>query len=97
MAKEIRWSIRAHQDRLEILEYWTNRNKSPKYSIKLDKLFRFSVGLLAEHPGLGKPTNLPSVKIKIVREYLVYYQITPDHIEILTIWDSRRNPEKFKL
>ncbi len=39
MAKEIRWSLRADQDRIDIFRYWTNRNKSVAYSIKLNKLF----------------------------------------------------------
>jgi toxin YoeB len=97
MAKEIRWSLRADQDRLDILEYWTNRNRSTAYSIKLDKLFRASLVQIVEHPESGKPTNFQFVRIKIVRDYLIYYQITPDHIEIITIWDSRRNPKKFRL
>jgi plasmid stabilization system protein ParE len=38
MVREIRWSLRADQDRQEIEDYWTNRNKSNIYSLKLDLL-----------------------------------------------------------
>ena len=52
----------------------------------------------AEMPGSGVPTEDPDIRIKIVRDYLIYYRIsTHKTIEVLTIWDSRRNPKKFKL
>jgi len=97
MVKEIRWSLRANQDRLQILEYWVNRNKSNTYSLKLDQLFRKSVELIAEIPELGKPTEFLNVRIKIVRDYLIYYRIKSTCIEIITIWNSRRNPRKLEL
>jgi plasmid stabilization system protein ParE len=97
MAKEIRWSVRADQERLEILEYWANRNKSTTYSVKLNKLFNEQVEQLTKLPDLGKPTKIPFVRIVIIRDYLLYYKTTLEFIEVLTIWDSRRNPRKFKL
>ena len=92
--KEVVWSVRAQQDRLEILEYWINRNKSKSYSEKLYRLFNTSVELLAERPEIGKSTDLKDVRIKVIREYRLIYQHSVDRIEILTIWDSRRNPDK---
>jgi plasmid stabilization system protein ParE len=97
MAKNTHWSVRADQERIEILEYWFNRNKSAEYSIKLSKLFRAAVDLIAEFPETGRPTKLPFIRKKIVKDYILYYEITPEHIEILTVWDSRRNPGEFKL
>ncbi len=35
-SREIRWTIRATQDKLAIYEYWTNRNKSILYAQKLE-------------------------------------------------------------
>ena len=92
--KKVVWSIRAQQDRLEILEYWINRNKSKRYSTKLLDLFESAVELITQHPEIGKPTDLPRVRTKIVREYLIIYQTREDRLEILTIWDNRRNPTK---
>jgi plasmid stabilization system protein ParE len=97
MVRQIRWSLRAEQDRREIEDYWTNRNKSNIYSLKLDLLFREGVKLLSKTPELGSATKFPSVRFKIIRDYLVYYRINSDFIEIITIWDSRRNPKKFRL
>lgn len=97
MLREVIWSGRAVQEKIEILEYWKNRNKSNLYSVKLDQYFQEGIQLLTINPELGKPTNESFVRIKIVLDYLIYYRIKSDSIEILSIWDSRRNPQKFKL
>ncbi|HWZ35939.1 MAG TPA: type II toxin-antitoxin system RelE/ParE family toxin [Mucilaginibacter sp.] len=97
MVKEIRWSVKADRERLDILEYWVNRNKSVSYSIKLSKLFVEKTKQLSKYPELGIPTKHLLIRIKVVEAYLIYYEINPDHIKILTIWDSRRDPNKLKL
>lgn len=97
MAKEIRWSIRADQDRIDIFEYWTNRNKSTAFSIKLNKLFIENLEKLLEQPDLGRKISGPLTRRIVVTNYLIYYEIDSDFIHVLTIWDSRRNPKKFKL
>ena len=97
MFKAIKWSARAVYEWADILDYWTNRNKSNTYSLKLDRIFKEKLDLISKSPETGKLTDFPLVRIKIVRDYLVSYRITPEYIEILTIWDSRRNPAKFKL
>jgi toxin YoeB len=96
MAKQIIWSIGADNDRIKIFEYWNNRNKSSSFSKKLNTLFNSPVELIANHSSIGKPTELQNVKIKIVKDYLIIYEDTPELIIILTIWDSRRNPEQLK-
>jgi len=50
MAKQIIWSLRAQNDRKEILGYWIERNKSNTYSKKLNFLFKEAVKLVAKHP-----------------------------------------------
>jgi addiction module RelE/StbE family toxin len=97
MAEKIDWSERAQKELFEILEYWSNRNKSKTYSTKLNALVLYSVELTARVPESGIPTKFHDVRIKIVGDYLIYYKIEPEYIQILTIWDSRRNPKKFKL
>ena len=98
MAAKVVWSVRAKRERLEILEYWNERNKSKTYSRKLYQLFRIAMKKAAETPATGVSSENPDVRVKIVRDYLIYYHISsPKTIEVLTIWDSRRNPKKFKL
>ncbi|HZY39335.1 MAG TPA: type II toxin-antitoxin system RelE/ParE family toxin [Mucilaginibacter sp.] len=97
MAKEIRWSVRADQDRIDIFKYWTKRNKSAAYSIKLNGLFIESLEKLIKHADLGIEIDSPLIRRIVVTHYLIYYEINSDFIKVLTIWDSRRNPKKFKL
>ncbi|SKB59804.1 toxin YoeB [Salegentibacter holothuriorum] len=96
MAKKVIWSLRAQNDRKEILEYWIKRNKSKVYSRKLAKLFRQAEKLITNYPEIGKPTDSKNVRIKVVRDYLLIYEIKKNQIFILTIWDSRQNPEKLE-
>lgn len=97
MPGKIIWSERAAKEKIAILEYWINRNKSKRYSLRLDKLIQKSVELLSINPEIGRISNYPPVRIKIVEDYLIYYRIKQDNIEILSIWDNRRNPKSFKL
>lgn len=92
--KQIIWASRAQQDRLKILEYWLNRNKSINYSKKLYALINSATEILSVYPEIGKPTEIENVRVKIVRDYLIIYETKKDRIEILTISDSRQDPRK---
>jgi addiction module RelE/StbE family toxin len=97
MAKQIIWSLKAQDDRKEIFTYWNNRNKSKAYSKKLNELFKEGIKLISRFPQIGRPTEIENVRIKVIRDYLIVYEETPDQIHILTIWDGRRDPDKFAL
>lgn len=94
MAKRIIWSFQAQTDRKQILQYWIERNQSKVYSQKLYRLFQEAVKLISQHPNIGTPTEFGKVKSKVVREYQVFYEEIEHSIHILTIWDSRQDPEK---
>lgn len=96
MAKEIIWSKRALKDRFQILEYWINRNQSSSFSKKLDLIFLQKIKLLSLYPHIGKKTNFDSIRIKVVNNYLIFYEISETHIYILCIKDGRQNPMEFK-
>jgi toxin YoeB len=55
--KEIRWSLKAIHDKIDILDYWIDRNKSKNYSIKLNKLFDISIDSLANYPEQGRKSD----------------------------------------
>lgn len=97
MAKQIIWSLRAHKDHKEILQYWRLRNQSATYSKKLNQLFKKAVETIAKHPRIGRKTDIENVRVKLVKDYLIIYEETEKHLVILTIWDNRRNPEELKL
>lgn len=95
--KEIRWSLKAIHDKIDILDYWINRNKSKAYSRKLDSLFDKKLNSAAKNPESGKNTDYKNIKIKAVSHYLIFYRILEKYIEVVRIWDSRRDPKSFNL
>jgi plasmid stabilization system protein ParE len=96
MVKDIIWSPLAQSQRKSVLEYWINRNKSKSYSIKLNRLIKEAITLISSNPEIGRKTDIPNVRIKIVRDYLIFYEIQDESLHILTFWDSRQNPKKLK-
>jgi len=97
MALRVVWSPIAQEKRKEILSYWKERNASSTYSHKLNKLFIAATQQISKFPGIGKPTDIDGVRVKIIRDYLLFYEKVEDEIRILTIWDSRQNPEKLEI
>lgn len=92
MAKrKIVWTNSAKLELKEILIYWTNKTKSKTYSKKLNNLFTEAVDLLSLHPKIGRTTDDKNSRISIVRNYLIFYEITTKEIIILSIWDARRD------
>ena len=97
MAKKIIWSDRAKFELNGILEYWYYRNKSETYSLKLSDLFDEAVRKVANSPEIGKYTNNKESRIIIVRDYYLVYEELEKYVLILTIWDSRQNPDSLKI
>lgn len=97
MAKRIKWSRKAVADRIQILDYWFQRIGNKEYSKKLDKSLREVVKLLSEYPELGRKLTNRDERYFVKDYYQIFYQIKKDTIEILHIWDSRRNPEDLEL
>lgn len=94
MVKQVIWSLRAQEDRKNILNYWRQRNGSITYSKKLNYLFKEAVPIIKDFPQVGKLTDQKNVRMKIVRDYFIIYEDTGTTIYILTIWDSRQDPKK---
>lgn len=95
--KEVRWTLKAINDRIDILDYWIERNKSKTYSIKLDKLFERATSQISKHPKSGKISDHEDIRVKVVQHYLIFYQIQSDFIYVVRLWDSRRNPRELTL
>ena len=95
MVERLVWSVLAQKQKKEIFDYWNKRNKSKIYSRKLNKLFNKESEMLLFYPNIGYETNFENVRIKLIIDYRLVYQIKENEIRILTIWDTRRNPEIF--
>ena len=97
MAKRIKWSSHAVADRISILDYWFQRIGDKKYSKKLDMSLIEVIKKLSIYPQLGRQLNSREERFFVKDSYQIFYTETPDSIEILHIWDSRRNPEDLNL
>lgn len=93
MARQIIWSANAQRERLEILQYWADRNGSTRYCEKLDGMFRASLRLVAEHPKIGRTTSDPDVRMKSVGDHMLFYSFGATHVHVLSVWHSKRDPQ----
>lgn len=93
MALQIEWTNTAEQDLNEVLEYWNERNGSKLFSVKLYELIKHNIGILARFPESGKPTNKAFIRVKIVKQYFVFYTYNDSTLTIMGLCDMRRDPE----
>ena len=96
MARKIIWSANAKAYKIETLKYWVVRNKSNLYSKKLNILLKEAVNLIAISPGIGHLTIKENIRVKIIRDYLIFYEICTESIFIHSIIDGRRSLEEIR-
>ena len=90
VARTINWTKEANFERKEILAYWVTRNKSKTYSLKLNKLFIDTLKQIADNPTIGRKTDFENIRVKIIRDYLLFYDFDKNQIKVLSLWDGRR-------
>ncbi|WP_157429270.1 type II toxin-antitoxin system RelE/ParE family toxin [Aequorivita sublithincola] len=73
------------------------KNQSNTYSLKLFELFKESVAGIAKYPEIGKATDTEKIRLIIVKDYMIFNEVSIENIQILRIWDSRQNPTSLKL
>lgn len=81
MAKKIDWSETALADRMEILEYWSERNGNKNYSKKLDRSLRKNVKTIAKYNFIGKNADFESIRVEVCKKYFIFYRIENEIIE----------------
>ncbi|WP_218144118.1 type II toxin-antitoxin system RelE/ParE family toxin [Algoriphagus hitonicola] len=81
----------------EILDFYTQRNKNSEYSKKLYEEFNQKLKLIIKNPEMGIKTDLDSIRGIIIRDFILFYEVTSDNIIVHTVWDTRQNPEKLKV
>ncbi len=42
-------------------------------------------------------TDIEDVRLKVVRDYLIFYEFDDEYLYILSIWDCRQDPNKLKI
>lgn len=76
------------------MKFWIAHNQSKSYSSKLNGLFQEATKLLSKHPYLGRRSDIEGVRVKLVRNYQIFYDVKDQPIHILTLWDTNLNPER---
>jgi plasmid stabilization system protein ParE len=97
MARRLIWSVTAQNSRKSIFEYWNNRNKSKVYSNKLNLLINKNLKIVLKLPEFGNPTKNEDTKFIITSHFEMFYKVTQTEIIVLDIWDTRQNPENFRI
>jgi toxin YoeB len=95
MPRKIVWTSKAISDLENIFDYWNNRNKSNLYSRKLNKLIRASLALVAAQPLIGLVTDMKDIRIKMVRDYWIFYKEKDNQIFVLQIMSSHQDPQSY--
>ena len=93
-AREVIWSEYALMQRMEILEYWIERNGSTNYTEKLLEEFEYQANRLMRYQFIGKQIDTEDVLVTLFRDYSIYCHVGGDTIQILAVRDNRRNPAK---
>lgn len=92
MAKRLVWTKQSIETKQSIFNYWNKRNHSKIYSRKLNGLINEACLYILQYPNAGKPTDFTNVRLKVVRDYIIVYEILENEIVILDVWDTRQNP-----
>ena len=63
------------------------------YSKRLNLKIRRAIRLLSKHPLLGIQTEVKNIRVLVVGDYAIFYQVAEETISVVTIWDCRQTPE----
>ena len=95
---QIIWSNDAIILQTNILEFWIENNKSETYSRQILKEINIHEDLLVLNPFLGVETQYRNVRrVIILDNFSLFYTVFNEIIQIISIWDNRRNPEDLSL
>lgn len=92
--KKVIWSTHAKSELTTILEFYTERNGNPDYSLKFLKKAEDLINTLSKSEFIGRLTSNRVTRVIPIGVYLVFYEINGDQIEIVSFWDNRQDEEK---
>jgi hypothetical protein len=95
--RKIIWSINALHAKKNLFEYWNHRNKSTLYSKKLNLLFYAKLSQVAQYPESSIGVDFENIRMALVSNYYIIFEVTSQYIKVLDIWDTRKNPINFPI
>ena len=75
------------------MDYWYRRIGNKNYSNRLEKYLLEKINHQSYFPELGKKDEKTDSRKLVIEDYEIYYSIIENDIQILHIWDTRRNPD----
>ena len=78
----------------ENLDFYTKRNGSPEYSLKLLSELENLTATLSENEYIGRLTSNKITRVIHMKVYLLFYEINEQTIEIVSFWDNRQDTKK---
>jgi len=90
MAKPVRFSLTAQQQRLAILTYWEKKTGNKSYSKYLDSGFRQTRNLISRYPEIGRRFEGQNERYFVFGAYQIIYAIEEAYVIILQVWDTRQ-------
>ncbi len=90
---KIVWSAKAIASLTEILTFYIVQNGNAEYSKKLHLQIDQSVRILSRYPNAGKHTDMKNIRELVLKRNSIFYQVKEYQIDILLVWDNRRNPQ----
>ncbi len=97
MATEIIWSKEARDQYKKIIDYWNDRNQSQKYTNRIHRNLLENLGLIGSFPLIGKQTSISGIRGKVfMNHFTIIYEPKESSINVLNIWDNRRDPDSNK-
>ena len=92
--KKIIWSKRAKTELNETLEFYLERNGSPDYSLKIILRLESLTNTLTKNYFIGRLTSNKSTRVIPMENFLIFYDLGIDFIEIVSFWDNRQDISK---
>jgi plasmid stabilization system protein ParE len=92
--KKIVWTETASRQRRQVLKYWTERNKSAAYAIKLIKITKDRLKTISKNPGTNKKTEFADTRVAAMGHFSIFYKEEKEQIIVTAFWDNRQDPKK---
>lgn len=94
MAKKIEWTQEASDTFEIVIKYlednWSNK-EIENFIVSTESVLNY----ISEYPLMFRETSKPNVREALITPHnLLIYKIRKEHIELITFWDTRKNPRK---
>ena len=93
---KIIWTRTAERQLFHVLEYWINKNKSPRYAEKLSDLVWNHTFFLSQNPYASTESNFPDIRRASLGPFSLFFKVYQNELLIMAFWDNRQDPEKLR-